>query len=705
MSENRIPRHDDRLHNYDNIASPGKNKKNTIQMFTLLPEPNIVSARVNKTIGTLDFHNTGSTSSKDPVTIPSVGTDHCLKTTLVISYQDYSMGEVVKRIGVVDKKFGYGRGESDCSTSFQMILQTDASLTGWGAVCNGISIGGSWNMEERKLHINILELWAIYLGLRAFTKDKAVKAIHFQVDNIFALTYLRKMGGDKKSKVIGNIKNDLGVFTGKGNHNYCRIPPISIEHSGRSSITSRIEFHRMETLSKNFSKNLLKDSPTPVRPICLADLTLDSSMHLTGPRPIQSRNQCNASALGQAGSLCLSTFLNDIQSSEKGPERKRNNNDLNCSSMVWTTLVPGTSAFVQEDTPSVASIRQTFVKPSRGNPPTCCQQDLKFSGLDHYRVSLIKKGISAEAAKLISESRRKGSLSNYNSAWKKWASWCDQEQIDPFQCPVSDVINFLATCFHEDYEYQTIGVYRLAISAYHDLVEGKPIGQHSLISSLMTGIFNGHPPQPRYNFIWDVNTVLKYIKATWGNSKSISMKKLTYKVTMLLALATASRSCSIHNLDIRFLIKYNDKYVFKFHRLYKSWKKGAAPPSLDLHMFLEDPEICAVKTLDEYLSRSKAWRTKDETQLLISFISPHKAVTGSTVPGWIKKVLHLAGIDTNIFKGHSTRAASTTKASLSGFSVADILERGQWSRKSTWQQFYHKESATASERFQQSIFK
>ena len=79
MSENRIPRHDDRLHNYDNIASPGKNKKNTIQMFTLLPKPNIVSARVNKTIGTLDFHNTGSTSSKDPVTIPSAGTDHCLK--------------------------------------------------------------------------------------------------------------------------------------------------------------------------------------------------------------------------------------------------------------------------------------------------------------------------------------------------------------------------------------------------------------------------------------------------------------------------------------------------------------------------------------------------------------------------------------------------------------------------------------------------
>ena len=54
-------------------------------------------------------------------------------------------------------------------------------------------------------------------------------------------------------------------------------------------------------------------------------------------------------------------------------------------------------------------------------------------------------------------------------------------------------------------------------------------------------------------------------------------------------------------------------------------------------------------------------------------------MVSSTIFGWIKNDLRETGIDTEIFKGHSTRSASTSNAGLAGLSVKNILERGSWS--------------------------
>ena len=47
------------------------------------------------------------------------------------------------------------------------LLTTDASMTGWGAVLNDIKTGGVWLSEERLNHINLLEIKAVFLGLKS----------------------------------------------------------------------------------------------------------------------------------------------------------------------------------------------------------------------------------------------------------------------------------------------------------------------------------------------------------------------------------------------------------------------------------------------------------------------------------------------------------------------------------------------------------
>jgi len=83
---------------------------------------------------------------------------------------------------------------------------------------------------------------------------------------------------------------------------------------------------------------------------------------------------------------------------------------------------------------------------------------------------------------------------------------------------------------------------------------------------------------------------------------------------------------------------------------------------------------------------------KRETQLLLSFVKPHKAVSTSTISRWLVEILGLSGIDTSTFTGHSTRAASTSKAKILGVPTKEILKRGHWSKESTFQIFYYKEN-------------
>ena len=85
-----------------------------------------------------------------------------------------------------------------------------------------------------------------------------------------------------------------------------------------------------------------------------------------------------------------------------------------------------------------------------------------------------------------------------------------------------------------------------------------------------------------------------------------------------------------------------------------------------------------------YLNRSQEWRDEKKTQLLLGTNKPHKPVSFSAVSRWIKDVMSLSEIDVSLFKGHSTRSASTSRASLSATSIKEIFGESRLSSESTW---------------------
>ena len=77
----------------------------------------------------------------------------------------------------------------------------------------------------------------------------------------------------------------------------------------------------------------------------------------------------------------------------------------------------------------------------------------------------------------------------------------------------------MAELFEQRYQYRLVGNHRSEISAFHEGVDGKSIGENPQVSSLIMGIFNQRPPQPRYIFIWDIQLVLDYLKKHFPDNK------------------------------------------------------------------------------------------------------------------------------------------------------------------------------------------
>ena len=68
---------------------------------------------------------------------------------------------------------------------------------------------------------------------------------------------------------------------------------------------------------------------------------------------------------------------------------------------------------------------------------------------------------------LITNVRRSGTTVHYESAWRKWHSWCSQKEGDPIKCSVNKILQFLTECFNLGFEDSTIARFRSAISAYN----------------------------------------------------------------------------------------------------------------------------------------------------------------------------------------------------------------------------------------------
>lgn len=78
--------------------------------------------------------------------------------------------------------------------NYDLTVYTDASMTGWGGHTTNFNTKGWWTLTEKEMHINDLELLAIYNVIKAIPNIRG-KTILLRCDNTTAISYINNFGG------------------------------------------------------------------------------------------------------------------------------------------------------------------------------------------------------------------------------------------------------------------------------------------------------------------------------------------------------------------------------------------------------------------------------------------------------------------------------------------------------------------------------
>jgi hypothetical protein len=126
---------------------------------------------------------------------------------------DYSAKTLLTAPVISDLKWWINNIETECKVikqpSPRIVIETDASNTGWGACVQNDktkTTGGNWSTKEADEHINYKELLAVWLGLQCFASEFSESHIKILTDNTTTVAYINKQGGTKsKCNTLANL--------------------------------------------------------------------------------------------------------------------------------------------------------------------------------------------------------------------------------------------------------------------------------------------------------------------------------------------------------------------------------------------------------------------------------------------------------------------------------------------------------------------
>ena len=278
----------------------------------------------------------------------------------------------------------------------------------------------------------------------------------------------------------------------------------------------------------------------------------------------------------------------------------------------------------------------------------------------------------------------------YKTSVSAWPEYCKKQGISITAPSLPQLLDFL-TIQSQKLGYSALGTTRSALSLFIT-IDGYKAGEHPLISRFMSGVFNRKPTFPRYAETWDSQTVLNHLKG-YPDIKEMTLKQLTLKMTMIMALVTAQRTQTLKLLSIEDMQVKPGEYFFQITSLLKQTSaSGGRHRHLQPVIFKKynhDKSLCVFSLLEEYIARSVKLRGSC-SQLLLCHVKPNGPASKDTISRWLKQVMTASGLDTSIFKPHSTRSAATAAAKVADVPLDEIMATAGWRTSSVFAVFYNK---------------
>ena len=149
----------------------------------------------------------------------------------------------------------------------------------------------------------------------------------------------------------------------------------------------------------------------------------------------------------------------------------------------------------------------------------------------------------------------------------------------------------------------------------------------------MRATYYSRPPPRKLKPIWDVATVLRLIE-TWGDIEHLSRARLTQRIVMLLALASARRVSDLCLLrtDDDNLQRTPDKWTFLPAFGAKQECPNHSVPPLVFTRNNDCANICPVSHLSAYMKITEAdRRSLNANVILLTCVFPFRVAARATV--------------------------------------------------------------------------
>ena len=253
----------------------------------------------------------------------------------------------------------------------------------------------------------------------------------------------------------------------------------------------------------------------------------------------------------------------------------------------------------------------------------------------------------------------------------------------------------MSVLYDKGLAHSTLCGFRSAISSYHDPVDGRRIGDHPTLNSLLRGTFLLRPPARTLAPSWDLDQVLQKIRLPpLEPIDQVPLGWLTKKTAFLVAICTAGRGDDISKLGCAppyIRVEKNPAGIrFVTRDLRKQDRQGHAFQDIFVPKFTKDRKLDPVRAILMYLKRTDS-RRGNLSSLFITFgTGAAKSPAARTIANWIVDTLQKTlepGHGSKV-SAHSTRAASTSVALHRGVSVNSILKAADWSSTNVFAKHY-----------------
>ena len=593
-------------------------------------------------------------------------------------------------------------------------LYSDASSSGWGAHLLDQNVSGVWSAQEKLLHINLLEMKALFLALQAFQEVVAGHHVTAMCDNSTVVAYVNKQGGTV-SRPLCLLTSRLLRWTESFDvHLEARYLP------GESNVLADVLSRRGQVVETEWSlhpqvaRALLRMWGNPSIDLfatCLnAKLPLYCSL-VPDPQAVFEdafRHPWDDLDLYAFPPFALvGRVIARVQQSSRG------RNDSGRTSLAREGVVRRLAASTDPTTPGSSLLGQAAsaapLHPVPSRRPRA--EPSRVATLKrHYR----KSGFSGRAARVLSGVLRESSSRLYQSRWKIFCGWCRGRSVAPVNASVPVVVDFLIHLRQDKgLSVSAVKGYCSALNSVLAL-KGRDLAASREITTLLRSFARSVNPVELRPPAWDVSLVLQSLTgAPYEPLRTCEERFLAQKTLFLLALASAKRIGELHALSYRvshtrdwgevsfafvtgFVAKTQDP-----SSLAPRFEGFTVPALTNARKNRNGRLLCPVRAVKVYLDRTAPHRPRCE-RLFVTAGRSKKEISKTTVSFWLRKTISRAyelsgtALPVPAPRARETHGIAPSILFRKNFAVDQVLKAGTWLRHTTFTRHYLRDIAHKS---------